>query len=68
VKHAGYAHIAIIRNKERDSVMAVQQNADPSLGFGGPVYFRHERIRRSMASFDIVRSAPESAMPRRTMK
>jgi hypothetical protein len=34
------------------------------LGLGSPAYFRHERMRRPISSFDIVRPASESAKPR----
>ncbi len=39
----------------------------PALGLERPGYFCHERMRRPMSSFDIVRLASESARPRSTM-
>lgn len=40
---------------------------DPTLGLFGPPYLCHERMRRAMSSFEMVRFASESASPRSTM-
>lgn len=37
---------------------------EPSLRLDRPVYFGHDRIRRPISSFEIVRPASESASPR----
>ncbi len=39
----------------------------PALGFLGPLYFCHERMRCPICSLEIVRFASESASPRSTM-
>jgi len=39
----------------------------PALGFVGPGYFCHERMRCPICSLEIVRLASESASPRSTM-
>lgn len=36
----------------------------PALGFCGPGYFRHERMRRPISSFEMTRPTSESARPR----
>ncbi len=40
---------------------------EPTLGFFGPRYCCHERMRRPISSFETVRCASESARPRSTM-
>ena len=40
---------------------------EPAPGFFGPRYFCHERMRRAISSFEMVRFASESASPRSTM-
>ena len=40
---------------------------EPAPGLLSPGYFRHERMRRAISSFEIVRFASESASPRSTM-
>ena len=40
---------------------------EPALGFRGPRYLCHERMRRAISSFEITRFASESARPRSTM-
>lgn len=40
---------------------------EPALGFGRPPYFCHERMRRSISSFEIARFESESARPRSTI-
>ena len=37
---------------------------EPALGFRGPCYLCHERMRRAMSAFEITRFASESASPR----
>ena len=39
----------------------------PALGLLGPCYFCHERMRCAIPSFEMVRFASESAIPRSTM-
>lgn len=39
----------------------------PALSLFGPAYFCHDRMRRPISSFEIVRLASESASPRSTM-
>lgn len=41
---------------------------EPTLSLFGPRYFRHERMRRAISSFEIVRFAFESASPRWTIR
>ena len=40
---------------------------EPALSFLGPRYFRHDRMRRAISSFEITRFASESAKPRSTI-
>lgn len=40
---------------------------EPASSFIGPRYCRHERIRRPISSFEMVRFASESARPRSTI-
>jgi hypothetical protein len=40
---------------------------EPTLSFYGPAYLGHERMRRAISSFDMVRPASESASPRSTI-
>ena len=40
---------------------------EPAFRFVGPDYFCHERMRRSISSFEIVRFASESVRPRSTI-
>ena len=45
----------------------VEDVRDPLSGFIGPRYGCHERMRRAISSFEIVRFASESASPRSTI-
>ena len=40
---------------------------NPALGFLGPRYFCHDRMRRPISSFEMTRFASESASPRSTI-
>lgn len=53
--------IRIIRGDILEDVL------EPAPGLLSPGYFRHERMRRAISSFEIVRFASESASPRSTM-
>ena len=56
-----------LRQMTRRCVNQVLDVVKPALRFSGSRYFRHERMRRPIPSFEIVRFASESASPRSTM-
>jgi hypothetical protein len=53
--------LRIIRSDVLEDVL------DPLSSLVGPRYYCHERMRRAISSFEIVRFASESASPRSTI-
>ena len=61
-RKSGYA-----RSKQIVDGDVLEDVFEPTLGFFGPRYCCHARMRRPISSFEMVRFASESASPRSTM-